>query len=240
MSYLIPAPAAFTYSATAPSSPVAGDRWYDSDLGIEYTYVNDGDTSQWVETSPGGIVGPTGDTGATGATGSTGATGAQGNPGVDGGGSIAAITSATGSISTSETKVVSYSAGANTLTAGAMYRITGLAKRTGTNNSGATFRVRIGPTTLTGNIASTVTLGNATTELGLLIEMWVGIQTTGAAGTTTPGGATTIYGASTALGSTTASVAVDTTVTNLIEFTAVTANAINSFVFGSATIEKVK
>lgn len=41
---------AYTVSSTAPSSPTAGDRWLDSDNGIEYTYVNDGDSSQWVQT----------------------------------------------------------------------------------------------------------------------------------------------------------------------------------------------
>lgn len=39
----------FTVSSSAPASPAAGDRWLDSDTGIEYTYVNDGNTSQWVE-----------------------------------------------------------------------------------------------------------------------------------------------------------------------------------------------
>jgi len=65
---------AYTVSATAPSSPDAGDRWLDSDNGIEYTYVNDGNTSQWVETSaPGtGAVGPQGETGDTGPTGPQG------------------------------------------------------------------------------------------------------------------------------------------------------------------------
>lgn len=39
---------AFTFSTTAPTSPAAGDRWIDSNSGIEYTYVNDGDSSQWI------------------------------------------------------------------------------------------------------------------------------------------------------------------------------------------------
>ena len=39
----------FTFSSTAPSSPSAGDVWVDSDDGIKYTYITDGDTSQWVE-----------------------------------------------------------------------------------------------------------------------------------------------------------------------------------------------
>lgn len=86
MSFLIPARATsgggtFTYAATPPVSPAAGDTWYDSDLGILFTYINDGDSSQWVDTVPPGYVGPTGPTGPTGNTGpqgDTGATGAQG------------------------------------------------------------------------------------------------------------------------------------------------------------------
>jgi hypothetical protein len=45
---------AITYSETAPSSPVVGDMWVDSNTGIEYVYVNDGTSSQWVNlSSPG-------------------------------------------------------------------------------------------------------------------------------------------------------------------------------------------
>lgn len=55
----------YTVSATAPGSPVAGDRWLETDLGIEYTYFNDGTSVQWVETS-GGLVGASGSVGASG------------------------------------------------------------------------------------------------------------------------------------------------------------------------------
>lgn len=41
--------ASFTTSETAPSSPQVGDQWLDSTTGIKYTYVNDGNSSQWVE-----------------------------------------------------------------------------------------------------------------------------------------------------------------------------------------------
>jgi hypothetical protein len=43
-----------TISATAPSSPTAGDMWWNSNIGSLYIYYNDGNTSQWVEASPGG------------------------------------------------------------------------------------------------------------------------------------------------------------------------------------------
>lgn len=39
----------FTYSATAPSSPLTGDRWFDIITGKEFTYLTDEDSSQWVQ-----------------------------------------------------------------------------------------------------------------------------------------------------------------------------------------------
>lgn len=49
--------AATTVSATAPSSPVVGMKWLDTTTTTEYTYVNDGDSSQWVELGTGGFGG---------------------------------------------------------------------------------------------------------------------------------------------------------------------------------------
>ena len=48
----------YTYSATAPISPTAGDVWVDTSDGTELTYINDGDTSQWVELSGGVFANP--------------------------------------------------------------------------------------------------------------------------------------------------------------------------------------
>ena len=42
----------YTQEPPAPASPNPGDRWYDLSTGIEYVYINDGNTSQWV--TPGG------------------------------------------------------------------------------------------------------------------------------------------------------------------------------------------
>lgn len=44
----------YTFSATPPASPVAGDEWTDADDGITYKYINDGNSSQWVEFGPQG------------------------------------------------------------------------------------------------------------------------------------------------------------------------------------------
>lgn len=39
----------WTNSSSAPGSPSDGDEWFDPDTGILYRYVNDGNSSQWVE-----------------------------------------------------------------------------------------------------------------------------------------------------------------------------------------------
>jgi hypothetical protein len=52
-------------------SPGTGDKWFDIDDGIEYTYINDGNSSQWLELNA-GIQGNTGATGPQGATGPAG------------------------------------------------------------------------------------------------------------------------------------------------------------------------
>ena len=46
----------FTYSSSAPGSPSAGNEWLDSTSGVLYTYVNDGNSSAWVELGPFGAV----------------------------------------------------------------------------------------------------------------------------------------------------------------------------------------
>jgi hypothetical protein len=106
----------FTYTTTAPVGATLGDRWMDSDNGIEYIYINDGNSNQWVQPTsngsqgPQGVTGPTGpqglqgNTGATGSAsiipgptgsqGNTGATGATGSQGIQG---VTGATGATGS-----------------------------------------------------------------------------------------------------------------------------------------------
>ena len=40
----------FFYQATPHTGQLRpGDRWFNSNTGREYTYINDGDSSQWVE-----------------------------------------------------------------------------------------------------------------------------------------------------------------------------------------------
>lgn len=60
-----------TVSDTAPSSPSAGDLWFDSTVLRTYVYYNDGTSSQWVLSNPIGLKGPAGSAGADGAAGSS-------------------------------------------------------------------------------------------------------------------------------------------------------------------------
>jgi hypothetical protein len=75
----------YVISATAPSGPNSGDRWYDLTTGLEYVYINDGDSSQWIAPSQAGAQGLTGPQGPLGGgTGNQGETGPQGFQGETG------------------------------------------------------------------------------------------------------------------------------------------------------------
>jgi len=69
----------FTYNVSAPMGATIGDRWMDSDNGIEYVYVNDGTSNQWVQPTSSGLIGATGAQGIQGIQGVTGATGPVGD-----------------------------------------------------------------------------------------------------------------------------------------------------------------
>ena len=59
-----------TVSDTAPTSPSAGDQWFDSSSLIMFVYYADGSSSQWVPATPAGQTGATGADGAAGSAGS--------------------------------------------------------------------------------------------------------------------------------------------------------------------------
>ena len=44
----------YTVSTTAPSSPGVGDFWFNLNEGVQYTWIDDGNSSQWIETGGGG------------------------------------------------------------------------------------------------------------------------------------------------------------------------------------------
>jgi hypothetical protein len=99
----------YQLSEPTDSGITMGYRWMNSDTGIEYVYINDGNSPQWVQPTtngsqgPQGVTGPTGPTGPQGNTGATGAdstvpgpTGLQGNTGPTGPQGNTGATGATG------------------------------------------------------------------------------------------------------------------------------------------------
>ncbi len=85
-----------TFGTTPPANPENGYEWIDSVTGIKYTWVVDGDSSQWVELGGNISAGPTGPTGAQGEVGPTGAQGIQGEVGPTGAQGIQGIQGETG------------------------------------------------------------------------------------------------------------------------------------------------
>jgi hypothetical protein len=65
----------YTEANTAPISPTPGDRWFNTDLGVEFVYTVDMGGSQWVELAASGFLGATGYTGSQGAIGFVGSAG---------------------------------------------------------------------------------------------------------------------------------------------------------------------
>jgi len=67
-----------TTSDTAPTSPSAGDFWWDSDANALFIYYTDADSSQWVQATTPGAAGVDGTNGADGVDGAAGADGTDG------------------------------------------------------------------------------------------------------------------------------------------------------------------
>ena len=78
--------AAIYFDASPPPSPLLGDRWVDSNSGIEYTYLFDGTNNAWVEVSASGFSGIQGLIGLQGTQGiaNQGVQGTQGIQGIQG------------------------------------------------------------------------------------------------------------------------------------------------------------
>ena len=58
----------FTYSDDPPSSPVVGDWWMDTTIGVNLMWTYDGTSYQWVEMAASGFLGQAGYTGSIGTT----------------------------------------------------------------------------------------------------------------------------------------------------------------------------
>lgn len=168
-------------------------------------------------------------------------------------GGIASIVAATAAIVDTQVQVVGASIPIGMLRAGTVLRFRAFAFVTSTVDNVITFRVRLGPSTLTGNIPGSLAAhpGNSgtVTAAGVAIEVMLTIRTAGASGTCYATG----FAVSVATGAavtqalanstdlfTPASVAVDTTAINVCEFTAVTAAATTAVTFQSGSLEIVK
>lgn len=158
-------------------------------------------------------------------------------------GSDAASMAGDVAIANTETVVVSKACTASELTVGMTFAFRAFATRAGTTSAQEIIRVRIGPTTLTGNIAGTLTPPASTLAVPISIEGLLTIRTAGAGGTAIGSlmreqhlAAVTI---TPAISPSTATVAVDTTVANLIELTFISANAANTYTFRNAAINRV-
>jgi len=168
-------------------------------------------------------------------------------------GGVASIVAASAAITNTQVQVVGATIPATMLRVGTVLRFEASGTITSTVDNVITFRVRLGPTTLTGNIPASLavhcgsTPGTATAA-PFVIQVRVTIRTITANGTA--------YGAGSALGMPTAgvdqafpypvelfapaSVAVDCTVDNIAELTCVTAAATTAVTFQSAVIEIVR
>lgn len=187
-----------------------------------------------------GVAGPTGNTGVAGPTGVTGATGpAMG---------LSAIVAASGGIAASEVQVVGYTAPANEMVAGTSYRLTAAGVCTSTVANTPVIRVRVGTTTLTGNIAGTLSLTAAASGAAIpfFIDAILTVRTAGASGTCIASivvqnhGVTGLSNATPRVGQPVATVVVDTTAQKIIELTAIGGASTTTLTFHTAVIQRIK
>lgn len=155
-------------------------------------------------------------------------------------------TSSTGAITTTQTQVIGLTLDANSLAAGDTYRIRAFGQITSTASATVTLRARCGPTTLTGNIVTSraPTANNTASSDPVSVEMVVTVRSIGAGGTIIGGtlivgNATQPFNSATFADGTSSTQALDTTVANILELTAVTGSVNTSVNFHTAVIEKI-
>ena len=166
------------------------------------------------------------------------------------GGIVSLTTPVVVTSSTTETKLLQAVLAANLLTVGMTFRVQayGVAGTT-TSAPTMTWRVRIGPTTLTGTIALSIAPTPATSQTNKpwTLDALITVRSIGASGTHIGNGrlwselSTTLAQANKG-SATVAAVAVNTTIQNLLELTFQfgTSNAANTLTVHNATIEIVK
>lgn len=143
-------------------------------------------------------------------------------------------------IANTETVIISYTCAANELAAGMTFHFKAWFSQAGANAATPTLRIRIGTTTLTGNIAATLTgtAGNAGT-LGSIEGMFT-VRTDGAGGTAIGGLRWFKGGQATIVATPTATVAVDTTAANQkVELTFISGSGTNTYTWTIASVAKV-
>ena len=158
-----------------------------------------------------------------------------------------AITAATGNITTSQTQVVGITIPANSLAAGATYRIRAYGICTSSGTNAVTMRARCGASTLTGSILEDVNpTATATASAdAFMVEALITFRTIGATAAVmctmaVTGGGSQPFSNPTRVDATTSTVAVDTTASRILELTAVTAAAGTSVNFLAAVIEQLR
>jgi len=168
-------------------------------------------------------------------------------------GGVASTVAASSGINTTETQVVGATIPAGMLKAGSVIEIEAYGTITSTVDNVATFNIRLGPTTLTGNIpaALAVHCGNSgtVTNAAFVLRARMHVRTAGASGTVygygtvislDSGAAVTQALALTTELFTPASVALDTTVANVGELTVVTAATTTTITFQAASASVIK
>lgn len=151
---------------------------------------------------------------------------------------------AAGAIANTETVVASWSAPANFMEAGTTFEIKTYGRiTTGATAGSSIFRCRIGTTTLTGNVAASLTIANAAlvTDGPFKVDILVTVRTAGSSGTvmgnvSASGGIVGAFTAVADVSAISATVAVDTTAVKLIELSYISGNAGSTATFENATI----
>ena len=178
----------------------------------------------------------------TGATGGYGITGGSTGPRFWSEGSSVATLNTNVAAANTEVRVIGFAAPANFFRDGTTLRFT--AGGTFTNTTAASssvYRIRIGPTTLTGNIPASLTAANGTTartNIGFSVEGQVTIRTTGTSGTAIGFITLNLHNVVAPVTSAfvTAPVAVNTTIINQVELTAISGAATTVATFLNANI----
>lgn len=146
-------------------------------------------------------------------------------------------------IANTETVVCASVLNANDLVAGMSFAFKAFATRVGTNSSAATIRIRVGTTTLTGNIAATNSPVAAAVASAIAIDGLITVRSVGSGGTVMGSLAVQTHLAAVTVTPniipSTATVAVNTTVGQRIELTFISGNGSNTYTFRNASIARV-